>query len=288
MKAEITTITPEIAKRILKNNDRNRRLRPATINAIARDMAEGRWKVNGESIILNGRTLIDGQHRLEACILADVSFKSVVVRGVQSDAIATVDTGMKRTLGDYLALMGESRGPTLAGAIHLGWQWDAGNPGASGKVRPTYPELIQWFEDNQEIREGVVFGNVLTSRPTRAPSSVIAVMATKAIRAGLTDEFSEMLEMVKSGADLATFDPLFHLRNAFIRNATSQTKAPRISIFARTIKAWNAHVTGEGMELLAWKGTGKVRREPFPAMVDPAGQPISFVPVSEAEVSPVP
>ena len=48
--------------------------------------------------------MLDGQHRLLACIKADVSFPSLIVWGLSNDSQCVIDDQKKRTVGDQLQL----------------------------------------------------------------------------------------------------------------------------------------------------------------------------------------
>ena len=71
----IVTITPEMAVELLKHNHGNRKINRANVRRIADDMLTGAYKLNGETLKLyEDGSLADGQHRLNACILANVPF----------------------------------------------------------------------------------------------------------------------------------------------------------------------------------------------------------------------
>src|SRR4051812_37258312 len=79
-------ITPKDAARMLAGMESNRLKSPPHIAKLARDMKGGNWKVNGETIKLDHREkVIDGQHRLLACIQAGVSFQTWVISGVPNE-----------------------------------------------------------------------------------------------------------------------------------------------------------------------------------------------------------
>ena len=84
IKSSIKTINPKKAEEMLGSQIRNRTLSDPLILRYARDMKQENWDENGQSIIISEEgDLIDGQHRLHACIKADVPFRSVVTYGVE-------------------------------------------------------------------------------------------------------------------------------------------------------------------------------------------------------------
>lgn len=62
-------------------------------------MRNGNWKANGEAIKFSstGR-LLDGQHRLRACVKEQVPFTTLVIRGLEDEAMAarSGDEGIRR------------------------------------------------------------------------------------------------------------------------------------------------------------------------------------------------
>lgn len=104
---KLVTITPEMAEEMLKHNVANRKVNQANVNRIAADMITGNYKVNGETIKISpNHEILDGQHRLLACIKSGVSFKSYIVYNVEREAVGTIDMGKGRSVADSLNVMG--------------------------------------------------------------------------------------------------------------------------------------------------------------------------------------
>lgn len=79
----LETITPDCAKEMLDKHTGGRHLKIHHINKLADAMKNGKWIMNGEAIkITSDDQVVDGLHRLFACIQADVPFETVVVRGI--------------------------------------------------------------------------------------------------------------------------------------------------------------------------------------------------------------
>lgn len=108
MKVTTETITPALAKKYLEASTGNRNLRADVIAALATDMEYGRFFDNGQTIRFSDKgRLMDGHHRLRACIMAEKSFVSLVVRGIAEAATATIDIGSSRSLPDHLKFRGD-------------------------------------------------------------------------------------------------------------------------------------------------------------------------------------
>ena len=99
----VSVIYPDMALAMLAtNSSRQRRRRNSTVAKYASDMAEGRWELTHQGIAFNlAGELFDGQHRLEACILAKVPFTTMVFFGVgDQKEMVVLDTGAGRTAVD--------------------------------------------------------------------------------------------------------------------------------------------------------------------------------------------
>ncbi len=105
MNITIETITPDIAKAYLEHNEGNRPLKDSTLRGLIREMKSGNFKLTHQGIAFDaaGR-LIDGQHRLTACILSGSSFQSLVARDVSEESVCFVDIGVKRNVIDAIKM----------------------------------------------------------------------------------------------------------------------------------------------------------------------------------------
>ena len=101
----IETITPERAKELLLNSRRNRRLNTGRVTTYANDIRNGKWTQSPEPICLDEEgKLTNGQHRLNAVILAGIPIQCAVAYNVPIDAV--VDKGLERASGDALYMRG--------------------------------------------------------------------------------------------------------------------------------------------------------------------------------------
>ena len=100
-------IGPAEARIMLDNAAPNRTINDDLVLKYAYVMLEGDWRNIGVPLILDehGR-LSDGQHRLSAVIESETVQQFNVVDGVpHADALLTVDTGRKRSVGDILQII---------------------------------------------------------------------------------------------------------------------------------------------------------------------------------------
>ena len=98
-------ITPEKAKKILKNNlPYNRKVSVKVVELYARDMEEGRWnEYCPAAIAISSKGyLIDGQHRLLAVVKSGVPIVFTIATGVSENAFEYIDNGKKREAWQFL------------------------------------------------------------------------------------------------------------------------------------------------------------------------------------------
>jgi hypothetical protein len=117
---ELVTISPQLARQWLDQNHNNRKLKKRFVATLAGDIASGNWRITGDSIKFGpDGSLLDGQHRLAACIAADKPITSLVIYGVPPDAKVVMDTGKARSPSDVLAMNGHKNTNALTTAYRL-------------------------------------------------------------------------------------------------------------------------------------------------------------------------
>jgi hypothetical protein len=248
MNVQLETITPARAAQYLEFNKNNRNIRKRHVTFLARQIKDGLWKTNGATIVFNGDQLIDGQHRLMAVIQSGHAIVAPVVRGVDTGAFETIDTGILRTAGDVLGVMGMMRGAQLAAAARF--VIDYKNGVLFGRTqRPSHAEIAEFCRRNPGIGDSLEFvtggGNETMLMSVSIMSALHYLMAKKdeemanALFAGIRDGFQ----------GLAADDPFFVLREKLISNSLSSAKLRprRIGVFV--IKAWNAKRKGEKLKI---------------------------------------
>lgn len=105
----IVTITPDMANRLLKFNTHNR---PKQINRVREytdDMKAGKFCLSESAIGFDSDgVLTNGQTRLQACVEANVPFKSIVCTVLEQNI--HMDTGNVRKIIDNIILNGAAEG----------------------------------------------------------------------------------------------------------------------------------------------------------------------------------
>lgn len=118
----LARITPEIANAWIQKtkmlNVTNRKVNEKWVERYAEDMKNGNWLLNGETItIASDGGILDGQHRLYACVKAGVPFVSSVVENIDRKTFSTIDCGRSRSASQVLAMEGTKYHKTITSII---------------------------------------------------------------------------------------------------------------------------------------------------------------------------
>lgn len=250
-------VTPALATSVLERQDPNRPVRQAHVDALAAAMAGGRFKDLGDPIRFDrlGR-LIDGQHRLWACVQAGVPFWAEVVEGLDPEDYHLIDSGKPRSSADDLAFAGRGYAHRLAASLHLLASYERGAV-ASGK-RLSRPELVAFERLHPEMARSV---QVATRTHRLIPGSMGGLLHYLFGRLDpeAADRFFAQLH---DGAGLEAGHPILVLRN---RLTTVQSGKARLTLTYRgacAVLAWNALRSGRttvGKSALSWSA-----ERPFP------------------------
>lgn len=261
MKAELRTITPEWARKILnEKNVANRPINKKHVDMLVNEIKSGRWKVNGDTICINHDRLIDGQHRLTAIAQANIMVQSFVVEGLPSDVFDTKDIGKRRSGGDTLGVRGEKNAHRLSSALIMVDKYETGRPDVS--VNYTNTQIEELLEKYPDVRQAIVTS---ANSHTIIPPSVLD--ACSYIFSKLDKVlFDEFLNKVVKGIGLQEGDPFYLLRERLVKNSLSKAKLKKSYIMALCIKAWNFSRTGTKIRFLVWRDTGD-KAEAFPRAV---------------------
>lgn len=242
----IETITPKKAAEMLQTNTHNRGLRQDRVTRLAGNIDRGEWRLTGAAIVfdLDG-VLLDGQHRLEACVAADKPIEVIVLRNLPRENQDVMDDTMVRRLGDALSLRGETDvhrlGGTIAWYARLVYAEITGVPHyANNAVRPSIPQLLQFYADHPGLRDALLSTTPVLRALKLRPSPLGAVW----YRFSLIDEEQCALffDQLRTGANLDEESPILLFRRYCEneRDGRIRRRNPDWRWTAICVKAWNA------------------------------------------------
>ena len=255
---EIVDVTPAFAELLLRENDGNRTCHDTVENAIAADIQAGRWRLNGETIVVSDAGILnDGQHRLRACVKAGRSIQTFVSFGVERSSRTTIDsTQTTRTPGDFLSMEGIGNSYVIASTAAYLWQVEAlgeipQHPGA-GHYRPGKQIVHEYAMANLEALQQAT--KVVPSQGTNRVASRSLLMAVYLlIRENNEERAREFIARVIDGVGLADKDPRLLVRERLLEDKRTRQFWPAKGA-ELLLRAWNAHRRGQPMTKTQYMG----------------------------------
>lgn len=268
-KISVVLITPDMARQLLDRGGRNRPIRNNRVKKYAEDMKEGRWPFNGDAIkISKVGEVLDGKHRLLACIEAGVPFLTLIVYDLDESVFITIDDNGVRTLADALAIESVPNYTTVAAALGWVWLYDKGalsfDQRPSGPSRGSKRQLLSFYKkcDATAWQQAAKVGQQcrsLTGSVGIATACHFVFQRHSKIKA---DEFFEKLLFGAGGTE----EVIETLRKRLMKDRFSMRheRLKAGSRLALIFKTWNAFVTGKLVGTLKVQSS---KSEKFPVAV---------------------
>jgi hypothetical protein len=228
-------------------------------------MASGAWRLNGESIIFDESSCLDGQHRLLAVVQSGVTIESVVVENIDASAFSTLDSGKARSSADNLALERISNAKDVASGARFVYFEEQGDPGQLLRtIQTSNADIVDVVRRHPGLvaAASTVAGLKNTRRLLTGSISTYLYYRFSCINREDADRFFLLLE---SGEGLRSDDPIYLLRERLLGNKIGKAKLPRAEILALSIKAWNNARSNRSTRHLRWRRNGEAS-EPFPTI----------------------
>lgn len=257
-------LTPSVAKQWLaKHNTVNRKIQKTHIERISRDIKAGRWMLNAQPISFTGDPfepfdpdaepvrLLNGQHRLYACVLADMPIELAIAVNVPEEAFATYDTHVKRVKG-----VNSSDERVAASAAVLQWRVDHNHP-LEGPIRPTASDIKDTMERHPQLME--IAAIIRTAKaPIKAKADNgeeitvseqhgrLSAIVTGAVMVFFVHQIvrenhvlaGEFLDGLRSGTGLSKGNPILKLREEAVKNRSGEARLGRYAALKFLNDGW--------------------------------------------------
>lgn len=158
LRTGIIELTPELAKKLKDSNILNRKENLKLVNNMAKDIVDGKWQLNGESLIISKTGhLLDGNHRCLAVLKANDSIITHITTNIDDDCYITLDSGKPRRVTDVLSINGMKNVTLLSATVNKIWSlenesfWCSGKAPSNGNTNTIYrrPEdVLDFIEKN--------------------------------------------------------------------------------------------------------------------------------------------
>lgn len=268
----IELVTGDVADEYLAFNTHNRKPKAGQITSLVGAILRHEWMLNGEAVVFSvpdpdtGKPrLLDGQNRLMAVVEANkiepVALPILVIRGIDPDALFTMDVVAKRSVADALHLHGYTNHTNLAAALNLIYCWEKGENALRNKNRHrmTAPQAIVFVKERDDAVTAAREAERIHRRMVGlAPQSLVAACWWRFDQIDTAD-CADFFASLSSGENLKSGDPVYALRRILTRNYQATTKRDPLVLHAWIIKAWNYFRSGQQVDQIVWRSS-----EPFP------------------------
>jgi len=263
VKAAVEFITPEMAQDFLGSNiQHQRKIAKGNLTKIESDLRNDRFMLNGEPIII-GRSgkLLDGQHRLCACLNTKIGFWAVLVRGVDDEYFHIINVGKSRSLADVLKIAGEVNAANLAASVTRVVEYlrDASSVGLSGQYT-SIAEAMDTLAMMPRLRDSVAANCFIFSGEVISCGRIAWLHCLA--HEECPDDAPEFFKKLQTGEMLTVTNPIYLFRARMVADKQSKAKLPTREILALLIKTWNAYISGQTFKVLRWSV-----EEKFPVLV---------------------
>jgi hypothetical protein len=202
------------------------------VDFLASEMKNGRFKDNGDAIRfdVNG-CLIDGQHRLAACVKSGVPIvDAIIVLGLEPEAIDTIDSGKRRKASDKVHLRGYARANNLAAAARMRLAYFNGDICATHKYSDL--EILRTIDEKHDVlAEAVSMANRIYKSPLKVVPSVLAAIISLSLEYS-REKTVEAVDKIVSGEELTAGDPCLAFRKTITKHVGRWDKRAFFNVVA--------------------------------------------------------
>ena len=240
--SEIMVITPDVAEQMLGKNQKNRTVSKGLVNAYARDMQTEDWRFTGEAIKFDKHgKLIDGQHRLRACVKAGKPFQTLVLRGLEPEAQEVLDSGRSRTAADALAINGHAGTFRLAASIRNLLFLKEG----VCNLKVSSAEVLRTFERHPAMVESAH----MSAKAFGMPQALVATIHYAGTH--LLDKHEEANEFARVFITGSSTEgcPALVWRERLVRLKSGDQRVTKASMFYGSVHSWNLFCAGETLKM---------------------------------------
>lgn len=254
MKTTTILITPEIARRFLKNNSSNRPLSPKNVDRFLYQMNSGQFILSPQGIAFDiyGR-LIDGQHRLHALIKSGKNFPFNVTTGCSPEVFKILDTGKNRSAGDVLSIEGVKNNRNIAAGIKKHLLLRKGSKSTAGNAREnkiTNVDVLNQYNKNADLYQLAHASSSALYYKLRIMSLSDMIGYIVFLHIDKKHDYDKVIEFFTQVVTYSENSTVNLFRERQIKNKMSRITEPASVTNALLAKTWNAYLLGRKYKTL--------------------------------------
>jgi len=252
------TITPEMARVMLERNHsdewKNRPESNAGVRRYSRRIAAGEWVYTGQTIIFSDTgNLLNGQHTLSACVLANEPIEQLVAFGVDDDAFKFMDSGIHRQASHIFAIDGVKNYAFAASVARLLHVYTK-DRGSFKSATVDNDELLEFYHRHPDIQESYNIARAAGKAGLMTPSwaGFLHYICAQKNRSQADEFFRKVIDGIGIESKKSA-EHVLHVR--LIKNSQSKSDATDAPVYvgAYVVKAWNHKRNGTVPSLLKWR-----------------------------------
>ena len=260
----IRTIDSVMAKELLEGQTKNRKISKSTVKKYKEFMKLGQWVLNGEPLIFGGSKLIDGQHRLTACVESGQSFRVVWIELDKEEVFKTLNQGKRRNGADVLSVFGHANSTNVFSSIcilaridkfgELGYQ-GFGNAGRLPIPNHEVEEYASKYPHlDVSIRKCEAWYRQFRLKKGPLAALHYLLRRSEADRVPMGEDSDDLksdafMQSLCLGMNLGKGNPILPLRNSLLRQMSANEKISPHFIIRGGVLAYNAWLTGQKLNV---------------------------------------
>lgn len=261
LRSVVVEIHPDAAEQMLRlYNVKNRRLTENHAKRLGAAMAKHSYERTGDTIkVSRTHKLLDGQHRLSACVKSKTAVVSDIVFGLDDALFDVLDQGKKRSAGDVLGIHGIAYPSLVAGAIQ--WVLNFNNPTSvsmdgGGSTLASAREVLALAQGSMKDIAHYVNEALLINKAFAQPPTMICgllYLIGKRDPSIARDFAHEWANGARIGRN-RNFDVLNERIKTIIHGGGHVSRTMRTALIIQMFNHWNAHIIAPPRALTWRKG----------------------------------
>jgi hypothetical protein len=255
--AEVITITPEIAQRILEANVDNRKVSSRLVETVKHDIESGHFQCNGETIIISDEgTLNDGQHRLLGIIAAGKAVDCLVCWGPVRKSRFTIDAGAMRSTTSLLSMQSVSNAGVASVVAKNLFAFRKRMTHADQKAGISKSDVVAEYHGQRAIIDTAVarFQGESFVRSTRTTAAVAAAYVIISAAGAPAVDREAFFTKLSEGANLDRGSPILHLRGKLLEQGGDYNSRRTEARLELVLRYWNAWFSNTSHALVRMQG----------------------------------
>jgi hypothetical protein len=247
-------VTPDYATFLLTTNKVNRKLQETHVKFLAKQILDGNFEQTGDTIKISdtGR-LMDGQHRLNAIVVSNMSVPINFCEGLKDSVFDVLDTGKVRSSADILSIQGYKNPIETASVVRYMLFLTTGFQAKHYKV--SNKDILQYVQEHPEVSETIELLATENRKFRMIPLSAIASLYIIFSKLNV-EECEKFFDKYYTGLDLTNDSPIYILRDMLIRDTVAKKKYTIEQKMEFMILAWNAFRQNKSLKSLRKNSEG--------------------------------